>query len=191
MSFNTSNIKMLLDLFPLNTVVFPHQKLSLRIFEPRYINLIETCHREERPFGVSLIREGREVGAPAIPFEIGTSVVIREFVKVTDNLLNIIVQGERRFRTKHIMHEQPHILLEIEWMDSEIPNYPGDYSILRNIVTSFVEDKSGIPKDDSKIFGLLGELLASFPGEKQRILELPDEKIIPALIRLLESIWLQ
>ncbi len=182
---------MLLDLFPLNTVVFPHQKLSLRIFEPRYINLIETCHREERSFGVSLIREGKEVGAPAISFEIGTSVVIREFVKVSDNLFNIIVQGERRFRTKHIMHEQPHILLEIEWLDSKIPNYSGDYSILRNIISDFVEDKSGIPKDNNELFGLLGELIASFPGEKQRILELSDEKVIPALTRLLESIWLQ
>jgi Lon protease-like protein len=182
---------MLLDLFPLNTVVFPHQKLSLRIFEPRYLNLIETCHREERAFGVSLIREGKEVGAPAISFEIGTSVVIREFVKVSDNLFNIIVQGERRFRTKHIMHEQPHILLEIEWLDSKIPNYSGDYSILRNIISGFVEDKSEIPKDNNELFGLLGELIASFPGEKQRILELSDEKVIPALTRLLESIWLQ
>ncbi|NOR64499.1 MAG: peptidase, partial [Candidatus Scalindua sp.] len=43
---------MLLDLFPLNSVVFPHQKLSLRIFEPRYLQLIETCYREERSFGI-------------------------------------------------------------------------------------------------------------------------------------------
>ncbi len=88
------DIKILLDLFPLNSVVFPHQKLFLKIFEPRYLKLIETCHSEARSFGVCLIREGREVGAPAIPFEIGTSVVIREFAKVSDNLFNIVVQGE-------------------------------------------------------------------------------------------------
>ena len=73
--------KILLDLFPLNSVLFPHHKLSLRIFEPRYLKLIETCYKEARSFGVCLIREGREVGAPAIPFEIGTSVVIRELSK--------------------------------------------------------------------------------------------------------------
>ena len=67
-----NDTKILLDLFPLNSVVFPHQKQSLRIFEPRYLKLIETCHKEARSFGVCLIREGREVGAPAIPFEIGT-----------------------------------------------------------------------------------------------------------------------
>jgi Lon protease-like protein len=178
---------MLLDLFPLNTVVFPHQKLSLRIFEPRYLKLIETCHREARPFGVCLIREGKEVGAPAIPFEIGTSVVIMEFLKVSDNLFSIVVQGERRFRIKHIMREQPHIMLEIEWLDNDVPDFPGDYSILRNIIINFVEDKSEIPDDNNELFGLLGELIATFPGEKQKILELPNEKVVPALTRLLES----
>ena len=183
-----NDTKILLDLFPLNSVVFPHQKQSLRIFEPRYLKLIETCHKEERSFGVCLIREGREVGAPAIPFEIGTSVVIREFAKVSDNLFNIVVQGEKRFRIKHIMHEQPHIMLEIEWLDGEVPNYPGDYSILRNLLVGFVKDKNEIPEDDNKLFGMLGELISAFPGEKQRILELPAEKVVPALTRFLESI---
>ena len=69
---------MLLDLFPLSSVVFPYQKMSLRIFEPRYLKLIETCHKEARSFGICMIKEGGEVGAPAIPFRIGTSVVIKE-----------------------------------------------------------------------------------------------------------------
>ncbi len=180
--------KKLLDLFPLDSVVFPHQKLSLRIFEPRYLKLIEACHNEARSFGVCLIREGKEVGAPAIPFETGTSVVIREFVKVSDNMFNIVVQGERRFRIKHIIHEQPHIMLEIEWLDGEVPDYPGDYTILRNIILDYVEDKSEIPEDNNKLFGMLGELIAAFPGEKQKILGLPANEIVPALTRLLESI---
>ena len=182
------DIKILLDLFPLNSVVFPHQKLSLKIFEPRYLKLIETCHSEACSFGVCLIREGREVGAPAIPFEIGTSVVIREFAKVSDNSFNIVVQGERRFRIKHIIHEQPHIMLEIEWLDSEVLNYPGDYSTLRNILIDFVKDSSEIPDDDNELFGMLGELISAFSGEKQRILELPAEKVVHALTRFLESI---
>jgi hypothetical protein len=34
----------------------------------------------------------------------------------------------------------------------------------------------------------MGELIAAYPGEKQKILELPHEEVIPALTRLLESI---
>ncbi len=188
MSDNMDNAKILLDLFPLNSVVFPHQKLSLRIFEPRYLNLIETCHREARPFGICLIREGKEVGAPAIPFQVGTSVVIREFVRVSNNLFKIVVQGEKRFRIKHIMHEQPHIMLEIEWLDDEVPDYPGDYSILRNLIIDFVKDKSEIPVNNNELFGMLGELISAFPAEKQKILELPAEKVVPILTRFLESI---
>jgi len=183
-----NDTKKLLDLLPLNSVLFPHQKLSLRIFEPRYLKLIETCYKEAHSFGVCLIREGSEVGAPAIPFEIGTSVVAKEFVKVSDNTFNIVVQGEKRFKIKHIIHEQPHIMLGIEWLDDEVTGYPGDYTILRNIILDLVENKSEIPEDNNKLFGLLGELIAAFPGEKQKILGLPANEIVPALTRLLESI---
>ena len=179
---------MLLDLFPLNSVVFPHQKLSLRIFEPRYLQLIETCYREVRSFGICLIREGKEVGAPAIPFTIGTSVVIREFLKVSDNLYGIVVQGERRFRIKQIANEQPHIMAEIECLDDNVPCFSGDYSVLRNIITDIVKGKGKIPEDNNELFGLLGELIAGHPEEKQEILELPNEKVLPALTRFLESI---
>jgi hypothetical protein len=79
-------------------------------------------------------------------------------------------------------------MLEIEWLDSEVPNYPGDYSILRNLIIDFVKDSSKIPDDDNELFGMIGELISAFPGEKQRILELPDEEVVPALISFLESI---
>jgi len=141
-----------------------------------------------RPFGVCMIKEGKEVGAPAIPYEIGTSVAIKEFTEVSDNLFYIVAKGERRFRIEHIIQEQPHIKAEIEWLDDEIPDFPGDYSILRKIVTDVIKEKCKIPEDNNELFGLLGELIASYPGEKQKIIELSNEKVIPALIRLLESI---
>ncbi len=179
---------MLLDLFPLNSVVFPHQKMSLRIFEPRYLKLIETCHKEARSFGICMIKEGKEVGAPAIPFEIGTSVVIKEFKKESGNFFYIVVQGERRFRIEHFIREQPHITVGIEWLDDEIPSFPGDYSVLRKIITDILKDKCKIPEDNDEFFGLLVKLIAIHPGEKQKVLELSTEKVVPVLTRLLESI---
>ena len=55
---------MQLDLFPLHTVLFPHMRLPLHVFEPRYRVMIRACIDEERPFGVALIRSGDEVGGP-------------------------------------------------------------------------------------------------------------------------------
>lgn len=40
-----------LPLVPLHTVLFPGGLLSLRVFEPRYLDLISKCQRECRPFG--------------------------------------------------------------------------------------------------------------------------------------------
>ena len=58
-------------LFPLGTVLFPGGLLPLRIFEQRYLEMAKVCLREGTPFGVCLIREGSEVGAPATHEELG------------------------------------------------------------------------------------------------------------------------
>ncbi|GJQ59602.1 MAG: peptidase S16 [Candidatus Scalindua sp. AMX11] len=179
---------MVLDLFPLNSVVFPYQKMALRIFEPRYLRLIEACHREERPFGVCLIREGKEVGAPAIPFKIGTSVAIQEFTRVSETLFFLIVRGARRFRIERFVQEQPHIKAEVAWLDEEAPEFPGDYSLLRNCVAGIVKGKGEIPDDDNEFLGVVGILLSEYLLEKQKIIELPSEKVVPCLIRLMESL---
>ena len=56
-----------LPLFPLHTVLFPGGRLPLRIFEQRYMDMAKACLKDGSPFGVCLIREGEEVGAPAVP----------------------------------------------------------------------------------------------------------------------------
>jgi hypothetical protein len=179
---------MVLDLFPLNSVVFPYQKMALRIFEPRYLRLIEACHKEERSFGVCLIREGKEVGAPAIPFKIGTSVAIQEFTRVSETLFFLVAQGERRFSIERFIQEQPHIKAEVAWLDDEVPKFPGDYSVLRKCIENIVKGKVEIPDDDNEFLGLVGTLLTEHLLEKQKIIELSSEEVVPCLIRLMESL---
>ena len=85
-------------LFPLHTVLFPGGLLPLRVFEPRYMEMATACLRESMPFGVCLIREGREVGAPAVPHEIGCLARITQWDMQQLGVLNITVRGEKRFR---------------------------------------------------------------------------------------------
>ena len=68
-----------LPLFPLGSVLFPGGQLSLRIFEPRYLDLVKRCGRSGEGFGVCLILDGREVGEPATPAAHGTEAVIVDF----------------------------------------------------------------------------------------------------------------
>jgi Lon protease-like protein len=87
-----------LPLFPLNTVLFPGGRLALRIFERRYMDMAKACLRDASPFGVCLIREGAEVGAPATPFEVGCLARIADWDMAQLGVLQIVARGERRFR---------------------------------------------------------------------------------------------
>ena len=85
-------------LFPLHTVLFPGGLLPLRVFEPRYMEMVSACLRASEPFGVCLIREGREVGAPAVPHSVGCLARIVQWDMQQLGVLNIVARGERRFR---------------------------------------------------------------------------------------------
>ncbi len=87
-----------LPLFPLNTVLFPGSRLELRIFEPRYLDMIRDCMRADIGFGVCMIVDGREAGHPAIPAMLGTQAHIVDFSTLPDGLLGITVQGGARLR---------------------------------------------------------------------------------------------
>src|SRR5262245_56438120 len=88
-----------IPLFPLNTVLFPGGPLPLRIFEPRYVDMVRYCMRERAPFGVVLIRAGVEAGgAVSSTADVGTSARIVDFFQMPDGLLGLKCLGERKFR---------------------------------------------------------------------------------------------
>ena len=85
-------------MFPLQTVLFPGGRLPLRIFEQRYMGMAKVCLRDNSPFGVCSIREGAEVGAPALPAEVGCIARIAQWDMPQLGLLEIVALGEQRFR---------------------------------------------------------------------------------------------
>jgi Lon protease-like protein len=87
-----------LPLFPLQTVLFPGGALAMRVFEPRYMSLVKECLRSESPFGVCLIAEGKETGAPALPQAVGVAARIATWDMAQLGVLNIVVRGGERFR---------------------------------------------------------------------------------------------
>ena len=82
MSVDTFNI----PLFPLGTVLFPGGPLPLRIFEPRYLDMVSDRMKQQSPFGVCLIRSGSEGGAPAELYRIGTLATIVDWNQLPDGL---------------------------------------------------------------------------------------------------------
>jgi Lon protease-like protein len=79
-------------------VLFPGGRLPLRLFEQRYLGMAKVCLKDNAPFGVCLIREGREVGAPAVPAEVGTLARIVDWDMPQLGVLQVVARGEGRFR---------------------------------------------------------------------------------------------
>ena len=103
-----------MPLFPLNTVLFPGQVLPLHIFEDRYRLMIRQCLAETKPFGVVLIRRGREVGETVEPYMVGTVAHIKESTHLPDGTMNIVSVGTERFRIHRLIHDQPYLRGEVE-----------------------------------------------------------------------------
>ncbi|MDQ7988296.1 MAG: LON peptidase substrate-binding domain-containing protein [Candidatus Dactylopiibacterium sp.] len=87
-----------LPLFPLHNVLFPHGTMQLRVFEARYLDMVGECMRKNEGFGVCLIAEGEEVGAPAQPHAFGTEARIIDWDMSQPGILGLTIRGARRFR---------------------------------------------------------------------------------------------
>ena len=84
-----------MPLFPLPLVAYPHCRLPLQIFEPRYLDMIKACMANETPFAVMTIdKQGAVQGAfePAL-MPVGTSVRIVDFHDQANGLLGIVCEG--------------------------------------------------------------------------------------------------
>ena len=87
-----------IPIFPLNTILFPGGLLPLRVFEARYMDMTRDCLKNEQPFGICLIRQGKEVGEPATPEQVGCLARIISWDMQQLGLLHLKVLGGQRFR---------------------------------------------------------------------------------------------
>ena len=128
-----------LALFPLNTVLFPNMPLALHIFEERYKVMIGRCLAEETPFGVVLIREGREVGASAIPFTVGTTAHIVNVERLDEGRMNLICVGRQRFRLHNVTQRTPYLIARVEYVPHELGERGTVYGIAAEVRELFTQ----------------------------------------------------
>lgn len=87
-----------IPIFPLQAVLFPGGRLPLRIFEQRYMDMAKDALRDNALFGVSLIKEGDETGAPALPEDIGCLARIVDWDMHQLGVLHVVIKGLQRYR---------------------------------------------------------------------------------------------
>jgi Lon protease-like protein len=124
-----------IPLFPLHTVLFPGGPLRLRLFEPRYLDMVGRCMRTQSEFGVAMIIDGAEVG-PARTALIGTTARIEDFERTSDGLLGILARGVTRFRIESVNLQSDGLYVaEIEPLPDEPDEVvPEGFDELANLV---------------------------------------------------------
>lgn len=183
-----------LPLFPLNTVLFPGGPLPLRIFEPRYIDMVRRCTRERGSFGVVQIRTGEEAGAVMQTAPVGTSARIVDFYQLPDGLLGITCHGERRFRLlgRRLARDGLNIG-EVEWMAPPAaaavpPRYDYLADLLRSVLPQLGELYEDLPRhfeDASWVGARVAEILPLDLADKQACLELDGVERLARLAPLI------
>lgn len=169
-------------LFPLRTVLYPGGPLPLRIFEPRYLDMISECLKTERPFGVLLIRSGEETG-PATTYDLGTLARIVDWYQGSDGLLGVTAIGEQRFRLLASERRADGLNVgDIEILgELGFHPLPDEYKPLAIILAGVLDDLGRLYEalerryDDANWVGYrFAEILPISPEEKQSCLEMED-----------------
>ena len=173
---------MQIPLFPLNTILFPGGPLPLRIFEPRYLDMLSRCMKDNAPFGVLLIREGGEVG-PATTFEVGTLANVTDWYQGSDGILGITAIGTRRFRLLSAERQADGLNVgEVEILpDLPTRSLPPEYAPLSKILAHVLDELGllyeGLERrydDAAWVAYRVIEVLPIAPESKQACLESGD-----------------
>jgi len=169
-----------IPIFPLRTVLFPDGLLPLKIFEQRYLDMTKACIRDDSPFGVCLIREGGEVGEPALPFQVGCTARIAEWDMPHLGMFHLLCRGERVFRiVEHWTGKNGLVSALVQEREPALRDaLPADFqelgALLGRIIDQVGAESFPAPLllDDAQWVGCrLSEALPLDPEVKQRLLE--------------------
>ena len=184
---------MQVPLFPLNTVLFPGGPLPLRVFEPRYLDMISACMKDDSAFGVLLIREGAETG-PATMWDTGTLAKVTDWYQGSDGILGITAIGTERFRLLSAERQADGLNVgQIELLPPPpTMEVPAEYASLPPILETVLDDLGRLyenlerrPHDARWVVWRFAEILPIGLEDKQAMLDSDD---MLACLRTIEQV---
>lgn len=177
----------LLPLFPLpNIVFFPHTRLPLHVFEPRYRQMVKDAMDTDQRFGIVLLRPGWEpeyFNAPSV-FELGTVGTVEQVVPLEDGRYNLVVRGDVRFRILDEVSRAPYrtarVIAEPELVRDPVKAYEQREWLadLSQQYLKYLPDPTAVPEIETvDLDALTNALIMSLNldvEEKQKLLEMSD-----------------
>ncbi|MBI3967309.1 MAG: LON peptidase substrate-binding domain-containing protein, partial [Chloroflexi bacterium] len=130
---------------------------------------------------------GREVGEPATPYEVGTTVRIIDVSEVAPNRYNIVTAGEHRFRLHDIQRREPYLTGDVDlWPDelgdeascralvAELTTAYQDYAALLRALTARSIGEVQLPEDALTLSYAVASGLLVDLTDQQALLESPS-----------------
>lgn len=188
-----------LPLFPLGSVLFPGQALPLRIFEDRYVTLVQDLLAVEDPaerlFGSVAIREGHEVGEHGFQslHRVGCTVQLTDVQACADGSFDVVGVVRGRFRLDAVRTEAAYAVARVLPLD-ERPPTPEDeelalrarrrFDTYRATVSAWREDPAPgvLPRDPEFLSWSMAAAIPLPLPDRQSLLEAEDTGVRLALL---------
>jgi len=130
-----------IPLFPLHTVLCPGIVLPLHIFEDRYRAMTRRCLDTGEPFGVVLIRDGREISTArmATLAGVGAFAEIRQAGRYPDGRFDLLAAATGRFAIESVdAQTEPYLLAQVTPLDEEVGDEPRAERLAAAAIRRFV-----------------------------------------------------
>ena len=196
-------------LFPLNSVLLPGAPLPLRVFEPRYRDMMRDLLGDDIPgppggrpvaagaelpgFGVARIREGLEVGGRADTHAVGTFAAVEWVRGQPDGTMELLTRGTRRFRIDERPSDDPYPRAAVTFLDEPTGSDPEEalafarrafsrYAAAVSRLLHTEPEAAELPDDPVAASYALAAALTIEPNLVQALLEIGDatERLVRA-----------
>ena len=198
-----------IPLFPLpNVVLFPRVLVPLHIFEERYKLMINSCIDSEAVFGIVLLRSGAETESEDTIHRVGVTARIVQVERLENGRLNILTEGEDRFRIRRFTSQEPYWKVfvdfledneshpSIEVLQEEVSELYRKVAELGAKIDSTEEAETALPESPTDLSYMISYILDIDPEAKQKLLELTSaaerlRSLVPYLNESIEKLQQQ
>ena len=176
--------EMEIPLFPLpSLVLFPHIVVPLHVFEERYKLMINGCIDRGEVFGLLLLRSGADEEREETIHRVGVTARIVEVERLDEGRLNILCEGERRFRIYRFTQQTPFWKGTVDFFeDKDQPAKESLYEQVAELYRSVAalssklsgsqETDMALPESATDLSYMVSYVLDIDSEEKQKLLEM-------------------
>jgi len=194
--------EMEIPLFPLpNLVLFPHIVLPLHIFEERYKLMINGCIDRSDVFGLLLVRKGEEEEKDDTIHRVGVTARIVEVERLDEGRMNILCEGETRFRVYRFTQQTPFWKGAVDFFEDKDPHPPEalydqvaelyrSVAVLSAKLSGSQETEVALPESATDLSYMVSYVLDIDSEEKQKLLEMDStgERLRMLIAHLTETL---